>query len=46
MENKIDIKDNCFLKMSLYLLNIFSESKDNAYVTTKLTCLDTNPHFF
>ena len=28
MENKKDIKDNCYLKMSMYLLNIFNKSKD------------------
>ena len=39
-----DIKDNYFLKMSVYLSNIFNESEDN-YITTVLTCLDTNPLF-
>ena len=28
MENKKDIKDNCYSKMSMYLLNISSKSKD------------------
>ena len=38
-------KNNCFLKISMYLLNIFNESKDNNNITTILTCLDTNPGF-
>ena len=28
MENKKEIKDNCYLQMSMYLLNIFNKSKD------------------
>ena len=35
------IKDNCFLKMSMYLFN-----KVNDHNTAILTCLDINPHLF
>ena len=44
MENK-DIKDNCLLKTSMYLLNvsfnIFNKFKDNDRITTILTCSDS-----
>ena len=32
--------------MSIYLFNIFNESKDNDHITTMLTCSDKNPRFF
>ena len=45
MEKSKDIKDNCFLKISMYLFNVFNESRDNDNITTIMTCLDTNPFF-
>ena len=38
-----DIKDNCFLKMSMYLSNIFNESTT---ITTILTFSNTKPRLF
>ena len=35
-------KENCFLKMSVYLFNIFNESQDNDHNTIILTCRDTS----
>ena len=32
--------------MSMYLFNVFNESKDKDHVTTILTCLDTKTRFF
>ena len=32
MKNKKDIKDNSFLKMSVYFFNIFNESKDKDHI--------------
>ena len=32
--------------MSVYLFNVFIESKDNANITSIMTCLDANPRFF
>ena len=42
----MDIKDNCFLKISMYRFDVFKESKGNDDITTILTCLDTNPRIF
>ena len=39
----MDIKDNFFLQISVYFSNDF---KDIDYITTVLTCLDTNFRFF
>ena len=41
MKNK-DIKDNLFLKTSMYLFNIFIESKDDIHITAIVTCSDTS----
>ena len=40
------IKDNCYLKISMYLFIFFNESKDNYHITTILICLDLNPRFY
>ena len=32
------MKDNYFLKISMYLFNAFSESEDNDIATTIMTC--------
>ena len=45
MNNKEDIKGNCFLKMSMYLFSIFKESIDNDHITAILTCSGRNPLF-
>ena len=41
-----DIKDNYFLKMSMYFISIFKGSKDYDHITTTLTYSDANPRFF
>ena len=38
-----DIKDNCFLKMSLCLFNTYNESKDNAHITILGPSLKSGP---
>ena len=40
MVEQKDIKDSCFLKMSMYLFNIFKESKDNDQIISILTYSD------
>ena len=32
--------------LSMYLFNIFDESKDRDHITTLVTCLDKKTHFF
>ena len=39
------VLDNCLLKKSMYLFNVFKKSKDNYYITAIMTCLGTTPVF-